>query len=241
MAIPHFFHPALTEQDTYVVLSPEEAVHASQSRRLRKGQAVKLLNGQGLVGQGELQEVDKRQVTVNVHEFVVHAKPALSLSMAVAVPKGERQRNMVDQLTQLGVTELIPVQYQYSVSKLTEKALEKWRRIAIEACKQSQNPWLPRISTPIGLENLLSKDSYQMHQKVYADAAGGTGLSYFSQTVGQGDLLLAMIGPEGGFSDDERTLFDTCNMVGLNLNAQVLRTETAAVAMAAILSLVKRR
>lgn len=80
-----------------------------------------------------------------------------------------------------------------------------------------------------------------MHQKVYADAAGGTGLSYFSQTVGQGDLLLAMIGPEGGFSDDERTLFDTCNMVGLNLNAQVLRTETAAVAVAAILSLVKRR
>jgi len=137
---PFFFHSELCESASVVELVPSEMAHAVKSRRLKVGQAVSLLNGEGLVAHGHIQQLDRRKVIVELAAFNRHKRLAEGLTIATALPKGDRQKVMLDMITQLGCHKIVPVKYARSVTKFDAKTHSKWRRASIEACKQSQNP-----------------------------------------------------------------------------------------------------
>lgn len=228
MAIPSFYHPDLVPEDTLVQLSNNEALHASKSRRLGAGQPVILLNGKGLVARSEIESVAQREVSVRVLSTEQKEKIEHPLTVATAVPKGDRQRVMVDMLTQLGVKELIPLACEHSVTRYKPNMHQKWRRWAVEACKQSQNPWMLEIDEDISLVNLLKIASERM---VFADINGLAMKDLKPHMLKQNTILV--IGPEGGFSDAEITLFHEQEVKSLKSSGHILRTETAAVALAA--------
>lgn len=226
MAIPSFFHPDLCESDSNVDLQPEEAAHALKSRRLKVGQPVRLLNGQGLVGNGQLQIIDKKRAAVKMFEFTRHDRPAQQLTVAAAVPKGDRQKVMLDMLTQSGCAKIVPIQYEYSVTKFSDKLRVKWQRAVIESCKQSQNPWVPEVADSQTLDELLACSSDPM---MYADAEGVS----MRDCVRQGPVATVLIGPEGGFSPQEYEYFRVNGLIAVRLGPHILRTEAAAVVAAA--------
>lgn len=231
MATPTFYHPELTAHDSEVSLSTLESAHAVKARRLRKGNAVQLINGKGLLAQALIMDIDDRKVQLQIKHCVT-VKPLKSISIASAIPKGDRQRTMVDMLTQLGVKQIFPLECERSVTKFKSSMLEKWQRWAIEACKQSQNPWLPEIHSAISVKEAITKSSYNI---LYADVSGrfiqSLECGYERQldpTSSSSDVLI-LIGPEGGFSDSEHVLLESDRYEAICLGNTILRTELASV------------
>lgn len=223
MAIPSFYHPRLSGSESSIVLSQEEGLHAVKARRLKVGRDVRVFNGQGLVGEAVIAEIERRKVSVDVTLLQQHDKPNCRPVIATAIPKGDRQKVMLDMLTQLGVSEIIPIRCERSITHFNDSMASKWQRIMIEACKQSQNPWLPALGDEIKLLDLINDDGKQF---VYTDLSGQNAETVF--TSGQAQIIL--IGPEGGFSDAELNALIKLNVSTLSLGGHILRTEAAAVA-----------
>ena len=232
MAIPSFYCPelnsALFESDApLITLSKNESAHAIKSRRLRQGQEVNLLNGQGGFSKGSIVVVDKRAVEIQLTSFRQKPKNSSSITIATAIPKGDRQKVMIDMLTQLGVSRVIPLNCEHSVTRYSDNLALKWERTAIEACKQSQNPWLPTISSAQTVEQLLNSEDSKL---AYADASGESiellGRSLYQDKAAN---LTVIIGPEGGFSDNEIKLMVEQKCLPIKLGDFILRTESAAI------------
>jgi 16S rRNA (uracil1498-N3)-methyltransferase len=227
MAIPSFYHQDLTEHDKLVQLSAAEAAHALKSRRLGVGQKIRLLNGRGLVAECAIEANEQRSVSVRISEFQHHPEAQTKLTIATAVPKGDRQRVLVDMLTQIGVSEIVPLACEHSVTRYKASMHDKWQRWAVEAIKQSQNPWLPIIDEGMDLLDLIKIAPERL---VYTDAQGDA-VQAVKATM---PAPIVLIGPEGGFSPAEIELFHKHKIKAVRLAGSILRTETAAVALASL-------
>ncbi len=226
MAIPCFYLPELECDGVRVDLPETESAHALQSRRLKSGARINLINGRGLTGQAEIIKTTKRLVTVQVESVTSHVRSEPGLTIAVAMPKGDRQKVMVDMLTQLGVTKIIPLVSRYSVTNVKEAQIKKLQRLVIEACKQSQNPWFTEIAHPSSIAAVLD----QAAAAYYANQ-GGDSISEYKNIEGP---VTVLIGPEGGFSESEVDEFEKNEIASISVGQHILRTETAAIALASV-------
>jgi len=229
MALATFYHPALEQNDTTVELSAAESSHAIKSRRLSVGSSIQLINGRGILAHATISETNKRTVTTHI-ESLEQYDLNYSLTVATAIPKGDRQKTMVDMLSQLGVTDIIPLRCERSASYFRPNMQEKWQRYAIEACKQSQNPWLPRILPETNIEQVLMDIKSTV---IYADAEGQSVLTLDNCLR---DNVTALIGPEGGFTEFEMNLLEK-SCLAVSFGAHILRTELASVIAASQLRL----
>ena len=211
-----------------ISLDANESSHAVKARRLRVSQVVRVFNGLGLVANGVISVIGRREVMVELQSIEQLMRPQGGVSIAVALPKGDRQKVMVDMLTQLGVVEIIPLRCEHSVTKFSDNTAEKWTRVAIEACKQSQNPWLPKISAETGLDQLLC-DERKHFLVANADGAAPQALAQKTSDV------TVLIGPEGGFSEQEFATLRQRSIPSIRIGSYILRTEAAAVAAASAL------
>ena len=215
------------------MLSENESAHAIKSKRLRVGDECQLINGTGLTASCVVQNIEAKKLVALIKEIFEHRPPDSLFSIAVALPKGDRQRTMIDMLTQLGVSDIYPLACRHSVTKFNTNTRKKWQRTAVEACKQSQNPWLPEIHELFSIEEMLQELNARADTLAcYADAAGDSILELSSP----GKKLVVLIGPEGGFSKHEIECFKASGLHALTLAKTILRTETAAVSAAAQLS-----
>jgi 16S rRNA (uracil1498-N3)-methyltransferase len=234
MSIPSFYYSQLNAHDSVVSLDPNEASHAVKSRRLRGGQKVRLFNGLGLVAMGALSVVERRSVIVQIDTIEQMEAPARKVSIAVAMPKGDRQKVMIDMLTQLGVFQIIPLRCQYSVTKFNHSTSEKWLRVAIEACKQSQNPWLPTIASEQDLDQLLASVNNPNADRATLVVANADGDSLLSLEQNSSEITV-LIGPEGGFSGQEFEKLKQFSVSSMRIGPYIMRTEAAAIAAASML------
>jgi len=233
MAIPKFFHQAdnFRKEET-IILSEDEARHASQSRRLQVSDEVLLLNGDGLIATGYFTELNRKKAVVLIKQVKEVKRSEKRIIIASALPKGDRQKVMIDMLTQLGVNDFIPLETEFSIVKANDKSLEKWRRLVIEACKQSGNPFLMNIHSPLSLSELMTNEVWHQSRVFFADQqASKKQLTNLTEK----NACLAIIGPEGGFSDIELERFTSEGTGKMQLSTHILRTEAAAVAAAAAL------
>jgi 16S rRNA (uracil1498-N3)-methyltransferase len=154
-----------------------------------------------------------------------------------ALPKGERAELAVEVMTELGVDEIVPWSASRSVTQWHgsrgDKALDKWRRTAREAAKQSRRPWVPTVAPLASTAEVAA----------LIRAAAGTLVLHESASIPlvgaelpvEGDLLV-VVGPEGGVAEDELTRFAIAGAVAVRMGEPVLRTSTAGAAALAALS-----
>jgi 16S rRNA (uracil1498-N3)-methyltransferase len=222
-----------------VRLSEDESRHARSVMRLAAGDEVELFDGDGTVGQGRIGAVDKKGVEVEILDSRVYL-PATTgrIVIAASVAKGERFDGMVTQCTELGVDHIVPVIYERTVKLASGHQPQRYERLAIAACKQSGRVFLPILSPPVSFVSALD----QLRGR-YPNAA-----ILFGSLVGQGwnpgviaahQDVIAFVGPEGGFTSEEESLFAQRGAMPIRLTDTTLRVETAALALAALLA-VKR-
>lgn len=222
---PCFYCPGLPAEGGSGSLGEEEARHASAARRIRAGDSIGLIDGLGTRARAVVDAVTRRSLTFTVHERRCVPPPSPAIVVATAVPKGERFRTLVDMLAQLGAAALVPLNCEHSTVKPRASSVARWRRIAIEACKQSRNPHVPEIAEPLTLPESLARVG-DGDALVYADAAGGR----LEDCLGANGRLHLYVGPEGGFSDDEKQRLTGSGARPVAFGGNVLRVETAAVA-----------
>ena len=232
MSTARFYANTRFEAGDLLELDAEQSRHALKSRRLTKGSEVELINGMGGKALARL-SVDStpRKAVCELIDVYYSEKPSPELSIAVAVPKGDRQKFMVDMLSQLGVGEIVPLNCEHSVTQANQKTTERWRKTAIESCKQSGRVWLPVIGQERRPADLVRACHEAGAQVFVTDPEGEEGA--LLTFAGRGERnAVCLIGPEGGFSDTERTDILNLGATPVSLASHILRIETAAVAAA---------
>jgi 16S rRNA (uracil1498-N3)-methyltransferase len=205
----------------------EGEAHHLRVRRAEDGETVELRDGEGLVGLGRLVRAGKSwEVDVITADRVL--RPA---ELMLAVGAGDRDRFawLVEKATELGVTSVIPLETERTAgvaSRVRTQHLERLRRHALEAVKQSGAPWATRVEEPVSLEAIAARPI--AGQGWVADANGAA----VPATVGTTPLTV-VIGPEGGLTANELNRLRGTGYAAVTLGPHTLRFETAAIAAAA--------
>ncbi|MDP1798234.1 MAG: RsmE family RNA methyltransferase [Planctomycetaceae bacterium] len=223
-----FYCATLPDSGT-VLLDGPEAHHLSKVMRLPPGETVALFNGAGLVATAEIVAVGKREVTLTIQHVERTPVPEAALTIAAAVPKGDRFDWMVEKLTELGVCRLIPLRTARGVVDPRESKLDRLRQVVIEACKQSRRAWVMDLAPVTDFSSLLA----QPGPLLIADPSGQPFADIWRMRPAIASMTVA-IGPEGGWSDDELKMARDAGTQVVSLGDTILRIETAAVAVAAI-------
>ena len=219
-----------------IVLDPAEAHHIRDVLRVTSGAEVELFDDGGAVARGVITTTGDT-VVVRVETIDSLASNQLKLTVAAAVPKGDRADWMVEKLSELGVDEFVPLASERSVvlPRGTSKH-ERWQRIAMEAAKQSRRRGVMRIGTLTEL--LPAIECADSNGWFFSTAAGANSIASASSSIRE--KLHLFIGPEGGWTPGEIALFDSKNLTPVALTATILRVETAAIAAAAIVLAMSR-
>jgi 16S rRNA (uracil1498-N3)-methyltransferase len=214
-------------------LDRAEAHHARDVLRLTDGAAVEVFDDAGNVGAGIL-VLDGGEASVRVEQAQPASEAArLALTVAAAVPKGDRADWMVEKLSELGVAEFIPLAAARSVVLPEGKSKrDRWNRIATEAAKQSRRRGVMRIAELTDLAKALkqAKNAWFLSTEL-TDALPITRAA--AEWSGP-DSLTTFIGPEGGWTDAEQQQFLSAGAMPVRLTQTILRIETAAIATAAV-------
>ena len=223
-----------------IELSREESHHARRVLRFSAGDEVELFDGRGLVATGVLDDSPaRRPVGIMVRQVAVHPPPTPTLELAVAWPKGGRGDDMVSQLSQLGVDTLSPLVTHHGVAAPSDGRLEKYRRVCIESAKQCDRTHLMAVEAAVTLAYMFAQqhDARLIADSNTPDANTGSSALTFTKTTDQlrnAQRVLVLIGPEGGWTDQERHEAIDGGCVAWSLGPNVLRIETAAAAAAAV-------
>lgn len=230
MAHCRFHCPAITTGT--LLLSPEESRHAIATLRVKPGDPVVLFDGAGTQADGRVSRIDRGRLEVAVgHVTRVPFDLSLRITLAVAMPKTHRQGYLVEKCTELGVAAIWPLVTTRGVAMPGTAALTKWRRRAIEAAKQSGRAWVPSIGDAQSLERTLDRTAKFDGAAVTDVSTSALGLDrLFAERGSSGDWLI-LVGPEGGWTDEERVHAREAGALSVRLAPTILRTETAAVAV----------
>ncbi len=223
-----------------VTLATDEARYLREVLRLKAGDEVYVFDGEGKEFQCRIEESRRDAATLNVLQEVATARPEspLELTLAVALLKGEKFDLVVQKATELGVTRVVPVVTKLADIRLRDtsdaaKRVLRWQRIALEAAKQSGRAVVPEVVNPVTFESLVRHTN--AGALMFSERDGQSLALACESLTGSAASLTALVGSEGGWTDQEITLARKAGWRIVTLGGRTLRAETAAITVAALL------
>lgn len=213
----------------------DNEIHHLKVRRAREGEGVELLDGAGLSGTGVLVRAGAKWMVEIRSAERGPAQPELTL--AVAAGDRERFTWMTEKAVELGVTRLVPLETARTAgvaSRIKQSHITKLRRVALEATKQCGAVWAPAVEQPVSLARFLAEP---LHGHGWLTDPGGAAPPVHLDNAS----LTILVGPEGGFSPEEREAVRAAEYHPVTLGLNTLRFETAALAAAAVASSARLR
>jgi 16S rRNA (uracil1498-N3)-methyltransferase len=226
-----YYAPHLSNADV-CVLEGSEFHHLTRVMRAAVGDQVTLFDGLGNGAEAQITELSKSRATLRVLNRSQEPEGSPIVVLATAVPKADRFRWLVEKATELGVSRLIPLQTARSVTEPRSTKLDKMRTTVIEACKQSGRNRLMAIDPLTDWQSFLS-DFAATGRLLVADPGGAAQASLCESRPSDPPIIL-VVGPEGGLTDVEVIQAVDAGGRCISLGPRVLRTETAAIALAAL-------
>jgi 16S rRNA (uracil1498-N3)-methyltransferase len=217
-----------------ITLSGSEAHHLANVLRVAVGQEIKAFDGRGFEANGIVQSVNDFQVVVNLQEpKPSEVEASLKITLCIALLKGDKLGDVIRQATELGVVAVQPfISKHCDVKELSTGKLERLRRIAQEASKQSGRSVVPEVYEVVKLKDVpIAPLTLVAHP--YATRSIKDALDLESS----GETITIMTGPEGGFAEEEIDILLSKGARPVRLGARILRAETAPTAFVAALLL----
>jgi 16S rRNA (uracil1498-N3)-methyltransferase len=237
--LPRFYIPSGIAPGATPELPDEAAHHAVRVLRLGDGAAVELFDGRGGAWQARLKVAGKRVLaTLGAYADNDRESP-LAVTLVQCLPAADKMDWVVQKCTELGVAAIQPVAARRSVIKLSgermERRVQHWQQVAVSACEQCGRNRPPEVAPIVDLPQYLGRERGQNETR-WILAPGGAG-QLKNLPVPAGPIVL-LVGPEGGFEDEELKAAQVAGFQPLCLGPRVMRTETAgAAAQAAIMAL----
>ena len=221
-----FFTEAFLTPGTFAELNARERDHLFKILRARPGDEVELLDGCG----GRMTGIVREGRTVEILAAERVPEPGRKLHLCCAVPRRAKFDVLLKQAAELGVWSIRLLQCERSVAK--PEGSDRWQMLLQEGCKQSKNPFLPRIVPPLPLAAMLE---WLKNENIHGYFGAIRSAEFSGAAASGGKELAWLVGPEGGFTPAEETAMREAGIRGLNLGPYVLRLETAAVCGLAVL------
>lgn len=219
-----------------ILLNSDETRHLRDVLRLREGAEVQVFDGAGGEFSCVIETIAKQETVLRISsKIAAHAPESdLDLTLAVALLKGEKFDLVVQKATELGVTRLVPLATKRADVKIKDekdaaKKLERWRKIALEAAKQSGRAKLMSIENPAEFADFIEASSDAA--KILFAERGGENFS----AIASSRKIIAVVGAEGGWESAEIDTAQTRGFQIVTFGGRILRAETAAIAIAGIL------
>lgn len=224
-------------------LSGDETRHLRNVLRLKDGDEIYLFDGAGKEFQCEVQTIARDSTEVTVIKQVGAAQPesSLNLTLAIALLKGEKFDLVIQKATELGAARIIPVITSRADVRIksdddAERKATRWQRIVLEATKQCGRTRLMKIETPMGFADLINDSNENTDLRVmFAERAGASLAEAFGEPQDQPKTVAALVGPEGGWADDEIEQAGVAGWKIVTLGGRILRAETAAIVIATLM------
>ena len=225
-----------------LTLQSDEARHLREVLRLRPGDRVHVFNGIGKEFDCSIEESRKDTARLKVLTEVAPARPEspLQMSLAVALLKSDKFDLVVQKATELGVVSIVPVATKLADVRLRDdsdanKRVTRWQRIALEASKQSGRALVPEVVQPISFAKLVQAADFSGEQRLMFSEREGQSLEMNDTLNGERRPITALVGPEGGWTDEEISMARDSSWSVVTLGGRTLRAETAAIAVVVLL------
>lgn len=228
-----FYAPIENFASGAVTLDQDETHHLRDVLRLDVGDEVSVFDGIGNEFRCAISEIKKKSSTLNTIEETDSASPEspFEITLAATILNGEKYDLVIQKAVELGVAVFIPLQTLRCDVKLKDaaKRLGRWRRIALEATKQSGRAKIMQITEPVDLKAVISHKKNK-HVVLFSERDGGD-----LATIKPDKKITAIVGPKGGWDDSELEGARSYGLKVITLGGRILRAETAAIAITSIL------
>ena len=219
MRIPRIFYPFKEEENNLIILNIT-ASHHLKVINIKEGQNVELFNGSGYFFNAKVTEQNKKNITLKrVSDVNFQKKQIPSINIAVADIRSFDK--VIREVCQSGIDSITSVKTKKTkFSKLSsEKKIMRWQSIAFNSCEQSGLNWVPKIYSS-SLQEWIS--SSKSKSKIFLDPKAKNNI----QKVELFSSIDFVVGPEGGFSEEEKIFFKKNNFIGISCGNLTFRTET---------------
>lgn len=232
----HLIVENLDPTATSMAIEGEQARHAVRVRRMDPGEPLVLLDGAGRTATAEIEGSDKNgpqgswRLLVRINQHTQHPRPTPGVHILCPAPKGDLLETMIDQLSQVGAASWRPLDTDRSEREPRQGKMDRLARIAQESAKQCGRPWFLEF-----FERISLKESIKLPGAVFGDAGCPSPTRVFTDVPAErwAQGIHVLVGPEGGFSDHERSMARDAGLPTVGLGPHVLRIGTAAVVAAA--------
>ncbi|NWK55473.1 16S rRNA (uracil(1498)-N(3))-methyltransferase [Verrucomicrobiaceae bacterium N1E253] len=224
-----YYLPADSWQESGLVLQGEEAKHCSRVMRARAGDRIEVFDGNGCSAVCEILSVNKGAVACKLLERVQHRMPDHPMTLCQAIPKGGNMELIVQKSVELGVNVIQPLITAHTVARPESLAKKqaKWQRIALEACKQCGQNFLPEVKSPLSFASWVDQGpSFGLALVASLEDRARHVKSLFEEDPVSGSIAL-LVGPEGDFSEDEYRAVYELGFQPVSFGEIVMRVETA--------------
>ncbi len=221
----YFFCSHLDEIGGVAFFSSDERHHLFKTLRATPGKTIGLLDGIGSKAAGKIQT----DGAVIITEIARHPAPSPKIHLFVAPPRKQKMDILLKQCAEIGIWSINPIITERSVAT-PDKTSSRWEVLLREGCKQSGNPYIPKLIAPTPFADVLqTSDKPRQNYFGAVETVKTSELTDVSSDIGW------WVGPEGGFSDKEEDLLRQYGAIGINLVPYTMRVETAAICGAAII------
>jgi len=226
---PFFLVEQIPEAGPFQLTGPEGR-HAAAVRRLRVGERLMLSDGAGTVAPATVTRLGRAELTLHVAPAERFVPPAVRVTLVQAVPKGDRAVLAVELATEAGIDAIVPWDahrcvVRWKSGEQQDKGNARWQAAAREAAKQSRRPFVPGVAELASTDRVVELVQAAAGALVLHEAAELRLRAAELPTTG--DVVL-IVGPEGGLTEEELTVFRAAGAIPIRLGPEVLRTSTAA-------------
>ena len=232
-----FYHSNPLDLNQIIILDEFASHHALRVMRVKVDDFLILFNGDGFEYKGRVSDINKKTINIEIlSKEKNNSESPININLFQSISSNEKMDMVIQKATELGVSSIQPIFTSRSTIKLsldrTKKRLIHWKQVSISACEQSGRSKIPTIRSPIGFDQISEGiKTNSLNLLLHPD-----NLEESSNLPNEysGDINI-FIGPEGGFSQDEVLLLKKQNCINIQLGPRILRTETAPLAIIAIL------
>lgn len=232
----YFFVESSTLQQPAVAIKGSEARHIKNVLRLKAGDRIRLFDGEGFEYEAIIRRLVANRIEIKViRKFAATKESPLQIVVAQALLRQRKMDRLLRHLCELGIMQWVPFTCERSVPRTGAQHLaarmERWKKIVKESCKQCQRAKLPEIIKTLTYEEVLATAGFGDLKIVFWENEA-TGLNSLIALSAQPEpqKILLILGPEGGFTDEEIATAKTAGCVIAGLGPRILRAETAAIA-----------
>ncbi len=235
-----FFSNVWNEEAGTVTLSVEDSYHIMHSLRMKKGECVEVVcDSRSFVSEIYSWDEKSKTVILKILSDVSESHEAKCfIRLFQGLTKGQKLDTIIQKSTEIGVSEIIPLEMKRSVSKIKDEKLEdklfRWNKIAYEAAKQSKRDIVPRVLKPMSFSEFVKSSYMDDFTLVPYEGEDVNGIQTLLHGRSCDPVINILIGPEGGIDPFEVETLQKANAVTVSLGKRILRTETAGIVTAAI-------